>query len=109
MKIEEWRLVMRGLKAGKYGKMYERFKLAELVSAFQQFEGERAERMENDLTVEKSEITPLTEEQKHIFKKLAKDLDLPKPKDYRGRWQHIPHPNREIEEQDLINEFKPEE
>ena len=98
MKVEEWKVIMHRLKAGHYGKMYERLKLPELVEIFKQYEGERAEMMERDLQRQKEQPpTPLTEEQKHIFKRLMKELDLPEDDtDERGRWKWIEHPNSQI-------------
>jgi len=54
MKIEEWKVIMTRLKAGHYGKMFERLKLPELVEIFQQFEGERAEMMERNIKRDKN-------------------------------------------------------
>ena len=47
MKLEEWKHVCDNIKRGKYGKLYERLKLPELVQAFQTHEEKRAELMEN--------------------------------------------------------------
>ena len=95
MKLEEWVVIMNRLKAGYYGKHYERLKLPELVEIFQQHEGERAEMMERNITRKKAEpFEPLSEEQRHIIKRLMKDLDLPEDDtDDKGRWKFIPHPN----------------
>lgn len=100
MKVEEWKVIMQRLKAGHYGNRYERLKLPELVEIFKQYEGERAEMRERDLQRQKDEPpTPLTEEQKHIFKRLMKELDLPEDDtDERGRWKWIEHPNSEIDD-----------
>ena len=46
MKLEEWAIIFHRLKTGQYRPGYERLKLPELVSIFQQYEGERAERRE---------------------------------------------------------------
>jgi len=47
MKIEEFVLVFTWIKKGKFGKMYERLKLAEIQEAVRTYEGEyRAEHME---------------------------------------------------------------
>jgi len=97
MKIEEWKIICVNLKAGKYGKMYERLKLPELVEIFQKYEGERAEMMERRIKrdkVEVQEYTPLSEEQKQLWEKFKTGLDLPKnTTDEKGRWDFIPHPN----------------
>ena len=99
MKLEEWKIITQNLKAGKYGKMYERLKLPELVEIFQAFEGERAERRERDIKQEKNndEILndkPMTEHQRKMWDSFKKNLNLPEPKiDERGRWEHIEHPN----------------
>ena len=94
MKIEEWKIVMTRLKAGHYGKTYERLQLPELVEAFQKYEEDRAIMIEKNLARKKDEpIEPLSEEQRDIIKKLMKDLDLPEPPDEKGRWTHIHHPN----------------
>lgn len=37
--LEEFRLIVDGMKRGQYGKFYERLKLAEIESAIQQYEG----------------------------------------------------------------------
>ena len=97
MKIEEWKIICVNLKAGKYGKMYERLKLPELVEIFQKYEGERAEMMERRIKRDKEEMqeyTPLSEEQKQLWEKFKTGLDLPKnTTDEKGRWDFIPHPN----------------
>ena len=95
MKLEEWSVIMTRLKAGVYGKMYERLKLPEMVEIFQQYEGERAEMMERNIKREKDKPpTPLTEEQKGLMKRLLADLKLPEDDtDKRGRWDYIQHPN----------------
>lgn len=99
MKVEEWQVIMTRLKAGVYGKMYERLKLPELVEIFQQYEGERADMMVRDIKRDKDKPpTPLTEEQKNLMKRLLKDLKLPEADtDERGRWKYIEHPNSGIE------------
>jgi len=95
MKLEEWKIVMDRLKTGQYGKMYERFKLPEMVEVFKQFEGERAEMMEKNLQREKdAPPSPMSEESLKMLRRLAKDLDLPEDDtDSRGRWKHIEYPN----------------
>ena len=95
MKMEEWRCIMMNFKTGKYGKQFERLMLPELVEAFKHYEGERAERREAQWKQKKEEpFEPLSEEQRHLFKKLIEDLNLPEPDtDEQGRWTHIPHPN----------------
>jgi hypothetical protein len=93
MKIEEWKIICINLKAGKYGKMYERLKLPELIEIFQQFEGERAEIREKQMRRDK-DVPPLPNIDTDILKRLSKDLDLPEPDtDEKGRWEFIPHPN----------------
>jgi len=100
MKIEEWRCIMMNFKTGKYGNQYERLMLPELVEAFQQFEGERADRRHTAWKhIKDKPQEPMTEEQRNIFKKLAEDLDLPEDDtDERGRWKFIVHPNSTIDE-----------
>ncbi len=95
MKIEEWKVIMTRLKAGKYGKMYERLKLPEIVEIFQQYEGERAEMMERDYRRDKeTPPPPLSDEQSSLMKRLLVDLKLPEDDtDDKGRWEHIPYPN----------------
>lgn len=102
MKVEEWKVITQRLKAGHYGNRYERLKLPELVEIFKKYEGERAEMMERDIQRQKHEPpTPLTEEQKHIFKRLMNELDLPKDDtDERGRWKWIIHPNSETDDRE---------
>jgi hypothetical protein len=93
MKIEEWKIICINLKAGKYGKMYERLKLPELIEIFQQFEGERAEMREKQMRREK-DVPPLPDIEPELLKRLSKDLALPKPDtDAKGRWEFIEHPN----------------
>ena len=93
MKIEEWKIICINLKAGKYGKMYERLKLPELIEIFQQFEGERAEIREKQMRREK-DVPPLPDIDPEILKRLSKDLALPEPDtDAKGRWDFIEHPN----------------
>ena len=95
MKIEEWKIVCMNLKAGKYGKMYERLKLPELIEIFKQFEGERAEMSEKQMQREK-DCPPLPNIDTEILKRLSKDLALPEPDtDEKGRWDFIEHPNSE--------------
>ena len=95
MKLEEWSVIMTRLKAGVYGKMYERLKLPELVEIFKQYEGERADMMEQNIKREKDlPPPPLTEEQRGLMKRLLADLKLPEEDtDERGRWDYIQHPN----------------
>jgi len=99
MKVEEWKIIMTRLKAGYFGKMYERLKLPELVEMFQQFEGERAEMREKEFKREKDnygkeQLKPLSKEQQELWDKFMDDLDLPEePVDEKGRWKHIHHPN----------------
>jgi hypothetical protein len=98
MKIEEWKLICQRLKAGKYGKMYERLKLPELVEIFQQFEGERAEMREKQIKRNK-DIEPPPNIDPELLKRIAKDLALPEPDtDEKGRWKFIQHPNTPIDE-----------
>jgi hypothetical protein len=52
MKLEEWRCIMMNFKTGKYGNQFERLMLPEIVEAFKEFEGERAERMEREHTTQ---------------------------------------------------------
>lgn len=95
MKLEEWKCVMMNFKTGKYGKQFERLMLPELVEAFQQYEGERAQRRETLWAQKKDEpFEPLSSEQSQLMKRLLKDLDLPEEDtDQKGRWDFIPHPN----------------
>lgn len=99
MKVEEWKIITTRLKAGYYGKMYERLKLPELVEIFQQHEGERAEMVERHLEDVKSqkaneEWQPIDDNQKKMWKAFVKKLDLPcSDLDDRGRWKYIPYPN----------------
>ncbi len=93
MKIEEWKIICVNLKAGKYGKMYERLKLPELIEKFQQFEGERAEIREKQMRRDK-DVPPLPDIDPEILKRLSKDLALPEPDtDAKGRWAFIEHSN----------------
>ena len=93
MKIEEWKIICIRLKAGRYGKMYERLKLPELIDIFQQFEGERAEMMEKQIQRDKDIPPPPTLDMK-LIRQITKDLALPDPDtDEKGRWKHIVHPN----------------
>ena len=93
MKIEEWKIICVNLKAGKYGKMYERLKLPELIEIFQKFEGERAEMREKQIRRNK-DVPTLPDIDTEILKRLSKDLALPEPDtDAKGRWDFIEHPN----------------
>ena len=100
MKLEEWKVIMDKLKAGEYGKMYERLKLPELVEIFMQYEGERAEMMEKNIKEHKNDDIkrldhiPITDEQRERWKHFVKSLDLPASDlDKDGRWKFIEHPN----------------
>ena len=93
MKIEEWKIICIRLKAGRYGKMYERLKLPELIEIFQQFEGERAEMMEKQ-TQRAKDIPPPPTIDMELIRQITKDLALPEPDtDDKGRWKFIEHPN----------------
>tara|TARA_R110000787_G_scaffold7927_1_gene26714 strand:+ start:427 stop:825 length:399 start_codon:yes stop_codon:yes gene_type:complete len=93
MKIEEWKIICIRLKAGRYGKMYERLKLPELIDIFQQFEGERAEMIEKQIQRNKDIPPPPTIDMK-LIRQITKDLALPDPDtDEKGRWDYIQHPN----------------
>jgi hypothetical protein len=102
MKLEEWKVICQRLKAGYYGKMYERLKLPELVEIFQQHEGERAEYMEKKIMRTKDEAEQrishkMTDEQKQMWNEFVEKLNLPEDDtDEKGRWKFIPHPNSEI-------------
>lgn len=104
MKLEEWKVIMTRLKAGHYGKMYERLKLPELVEIFQQHEGERAEMREREMKQEKDKIQheewqPLDDNQKKMWKEFVEGLNLPEiTTDSKGRWKHIPYPNTPLNE-----------
>ena len=88
MKLEEWKVMFDRLKAGSYGKMYERLKLPELVEIFKQHEGERAEFMERQITRQKDVPPPIaTEAMTLMLKKLADDLNLPSGKSEREKWK----------------------
>lgn len=99
MKLEEWKVITQRLKAGYYGKMYERLKLPELVEIFQRHEGERAEMMEKNIKRAKDEegqktFHEMTEDQKRMWREFIDKLDLPKDDtDDKGRWKFIVHPN----------------
>jgi len=104
MKLEEWKVITKRLKAGYYGKMYERLKLPELVEIFQQHEGERAEMIERQLEEIKNQkaneqYEPISEDQKKMWKEFIKGLNLPETTtDKRGRWKHIPYPNKPLKD-----------
>lgn len=104
MKLEEWKVITQRLKAGYYGKMYERLKLPELVEIFQQHEGERADLIKQEYDrkkeLEKAEAmktfydTKITDKQKEMWQAFKDRLDLPEDTtDEKGRWKHIPYPN----------------
>ena len=95
MKLEEWKVIMDRLKAGHYGKLYERLKLPELVEIFKKYEGERAEMRERQYNQSKNDNEPkFPDWQKAVIKKRADDLKLPEDDtDRRGRWKHIDYPN----------------
>jgi hypothetical protein len=46
MTLEEWRLVMDGIKLGKFGEMFNRLKVAEFAKCFRKIEGARADILE---------------------------------------------------------------
>jgi len=99
MKLEEWKVITTRLKAGYYGKMYERLKLPELVEIFKSHESERAEYMERQHERSKAQVNnlpPITPEQEAMWKSFVKSLDLPEstPK----RWDFIPYPDTDIEQ-----------
>lgn len=96
MKLEEWKIICLNLKAGKYGKMYERLKLPELVEIFQTFEGQRADMMKKIHDQQKEDIQAPSIDI-DLLKKVADDLKLPEPKDHRGRWEYIVYPNSKEE------------
>lgn len=50
LKLEELALVARDMKAGRFGKFYERLKTAEFLDCICQFEGQRAEHLERKHT-----------------------------------------------------------
>jgi len=88
MKLEEWKVICDRLKSGAYGKMYERLKLPELVDIFRQYEGERAEYMEQMISRTKDVPPPVINEATSLMlKKLANDLDLPSGKSERQLWK----------------------
>jgi hypothetical protein len=94
MKLEEWKVITQRLKAGYYGKMYERLKLPELVEIFQQHEGERAEMMEKNIRRDKD--IPIPPPLEHIDIDLLKKIGDALPEadtDRKGRWKFIDHPN----------------
>lgn len=110
MKLEEWRCIMMNFKTGKYGNQFERLMLPEIVEAFKQFEGERAERMEKQIQRNKDIEQPeFSEEQRDIFKRLIKDLNLPEDDtDDKGRWKFIQYPSYDGSTDDTMAE-QPEE
>ena len=99
MKLEEWKVICQRLKAGYYGKMYERLKLPELVEIFQRHEGERAEMMEKNIKENRAEEFrkvehEATDEQRKRWREFMDKVDLPKDDtDKQGRWKFIEHPN----------------
>ena len=108
-KIEEWRIIMDRFKAGYFGNLYERLKLPELREAFLKFEEERSIMMERTYTEKKQEQNKepvqLSEEQKTILKNLVVDLGLKdSDTDHKGRWKHIPYPNKPEQETDAQTE-----
>ena len=104
MMLEEWKVICQRLKAGYYGKMYERLKLPELVEIFQRHEGERAEMMEKNIKENRSEEFKkveheATDEQRRMWREFMDKVDLPKgDTDERGRWKFIEHPNSNTDE-----------
>lgn len=98
-KLEEWRIIMDRFKAGHFGNLYERLKLPELREAFLKFSEERSVLMEREYNTQKKEYetqpSELSEEQKLILKKIIVDLKLTdSDTDDKGRWTHIPYPNK---------------
>lgn len=93
MKLEEWKHVCDNIKRGKYGKLYERLKLPELVQAFQTHEEKRAELMENMHRQNQKAQHTFPVWQEEVYKRLAQDLKLPDVRKPHGRWDFIPYPN----------------
>ena len=93
MKLEEWKVICDRLKTGHYGKLYERLKLPELVDIFKQYEGERAERRDEQFSQDK-QTQRYPDWQTEVYKRLADDLDLPHAStNKKGRWSFIQYPN----------------
>ncbi len=109
MKLEEWKVITKRLKAGYYGKLYERLKLPELVEIFKQHEGERGDMIENNYNrqkvvykqeaAQKAKQEPLTKEQIKKWQEFKDKLNLPESDvDDKGRWKFIVHPNSTIDD-----------
>jgi|TARA_R100000482_G_scaffold120306_2_gene65467 hypothetical protein len=107
MKLEEWAIIFHRLKTGQYRPGYERLKLPELVSIFQQYEGERAERREenwgelkkhtpNNLNDEQVQAlyAKYAQQRREAIEAAKKETEVKHvPTDERGRWNFIPYPN----------------
>jgi|DEB0MinimDraft_6_1074348.scaffolds.fasta_scaffold00094_26 hypothetical protein len=99
MKLEEWKHVCDNIKRGKYGKLYERLKLPELVDAFGKHEEKRAEMMENMHRQKQKEQDKFPVWQDEVYRRLAKDLKLPEGRKPHGRWDFIPYPNTPLDDE----------
>jgi hypothetical protein len=113
MKIEEWHIICHRLKVGEYRPGYERLKLPELVTIFQQYEGERAEVRESNWgELKKHAPDKLSDEQVNaLYDRYKKKREAEQKEresqtkiervqvDERGRWKHIPYPH-DSEERD---------
>ena len=91
MKLEEFVLVFNWIKKGKFGKMYERLKLAEIEEAVKTYEGEhRAQYLENRNNEKKHEgkefdPTNITYKPSRLGDKVKEVLSLEDKKDYARR------------------------
>lgn len=91
MKLEEFVLVFNWIKKGKFGKMYERLKLAEIEEAVKTYEGEyRAQYLENRNNEQKHEgkefdPTNITYKPSKLGDKVKEVLSLEDKKDYARR------------------------
>lgn len=84
--LEEFRLIVDGMKRGQYGKYYERLKLAEIEAAIQQYEG--------------TTRAPLLE-QIHVYKDITRGVeDVSKIK-------HVSETMADLKRRRWFEKFKP--
>ncbi len=78
-KITEFKYVTDGMKAGKYGKYYERLKASEFRDAFIQYESEeRARILENQHSVEQAIV--MSDPILNMMKQISNNLKVEPPK-----------------------------
>lgn len=108
-KITEWKYVTDGMKAGKYGKYYERLKASEFREAFIQYESEERSRiLENQHQVEHAIVMtdPIINMMKDISTRFQ--IEPPKRKKFSGFAGDVKRrlDVKEDKRQEIMNELK---